>query len=254
MATETNDQWKLLDEKAAKAKESATSIQRIVAKMQQSITEGTLHKTDELKILIQDEILELGKQLTEISETTKSLRISSNELQKNVEALAKEYQISESIFSTTPNLVIYPHVIRFSESTKGPELAMGGEKFISNRPEFVFNKIKLHRKKPFNSEAFLKSLKAAYGLLIRNEGQREVSLESIRQVFSVSSDSVSKMSLEEFNTNLQILYSENTSGKKIEMPRFIAVAAAAKKYLLFGKDGSSISVGAISFSKSGSAE
>jgi hypothetical protein len=131
---------------------------------------------------------------------------------------------------------------------------MGGEKFISSRPDYVVNKIKLHRKKPFSGEAFLKSLKAAHDLLLRNEGQREVSLESIRQVFSVSSDSVSKMSFEEFNTNLQLLYSENISGTKIKMPRFIAVAAAAKKYLLFGKDGSSISVGAISFSKSGSTE
>jgi hypothetical protein len=93
VATESNDQWGLLDEKAAMAKESATSLQRSISKLQQSITEGLLHKTDELNDSIQAEILGLGKQLIEISETTKSLRISSNELHRTVEALAKDSQL-----------------------------------------------------------------------------------------------------------------------------------------------------------------
>lgn len=252
MEKETKNSWKLLDEQAALAKDTAAGLQRLIAKLQQACIEGALHKTAELSDSIQGKISEISRQIIELDAATKALRISSNDLQKSVEVSAKEQQISGSIFSSTPNLVVHPLVIRFNESDKGPELTIGGVRFISNRADYVIGEIKLHRKKAFNLEAFMKSLKAAYDLLLRSESQREVALEAIRQVLSINSDSTNRLSHEEFNLNLQLLYSENLSGKKIEMPKFVPVAAAARKYLLFGKDGSSISVGAISFTKAGS--
>ena len=99
---------------------------------------------------------------------------------------------------------------------------------------------------PFNPKVFLKSLRAAYGLLKRSDRQHEVSLEDIRQLISISHDSTSKLSVEQFGALLQRLYANTEKDLEIQLPRFIPVAAASRSYLLFRNDGSSISVGSMS--------
>ena len=64
---------------------------------------------------------------------------------------------------------------------------------------------------------------------------------------AISHDSTSRISKDQFSYLLQLFFASEQTAKDLPLPAFIPVAAAKIRYLLFNSDGTSISVGAVSF-------
>lgn len=250
--SEQNDRpWKLIEEIALNAKGSSNSLVKLTSKIQEICAEGSLNRYGEIAEKVAMEIAKLSAQIKSIENLISDVRKSANELQAEVEGLCKEPKISDTIFSSGPNLIVFPMIVRFGMNGLDPEINIGSEKIKSYRPDFIVKRIREQILKPFDAESFLKSVKAAYSLLLRSENQRDVSLEDIRQLIGISHDSTSRCSKEQFATYIQRLYSTDQSNPSLILPRFIPVAAATRSYLLIGRDGSSISVSSISFERTG---
>ena len=242
-----SNEWGGLDEQLANLKSTSDSFAKSILKMKEAIVEGSLRTYGDLALKLQNHLTEIDSKISAIGGQVSSLSTSNVDIQETVEKLCKEEMPSKPIFKTGNYLVVYPLVVRFEIRADSSLITVGSTTTSSIRPDYIVKMIKESLESPFNPKAFTKSLRAAFGLLKRSDKQQEVSLEEIRQIISISHDSTSKLSVEQFGALLQRLYSTSDSDLKAQMPRFIPVAAASQSYLLFKDDGSSISVGSVSF-------
>jgi hypothetical protein len=241
------NEWGALDEQIATLKSTSESVAKSILKMKEAVIEGSLRTYQDLDLKLQSQLTEMNSKISAIGGQVNALSASNVDLQETVEKLCKEQMLSEQIFKTGNYLVVYPLVVRFERRADAPLITVGSTSVTSIRPDFIVKQIKESLESPFNPKVLIKNLRAAFGLLKRSDKQQEVSLEDIRQLISISHDSTSKLSVEQFGALLQRLYSTSDIDLKAQMPRFIPVAAASQSYLLFKDDGSSISVGSISF-------
>lgn len=242
-----SNEWGDLDEQLADLKSTSELVAKSILKMKEAIIEGSLRAYQDLDVKLQTQLTELNSKIFAIGGQLNALSKSIVDIQESVEILCKEQKLSEHTFTTGAYLIVYPLVVRFEIRADSPLITVGSTTTTSNRPDYIVKIIKESLESPFNAKAFIKSLRAAFGLLKRSDKQQEVSLEEIRQMISISHDSTSRLSVEQFGALLQRLYSTSDSDLKAQLPRFIPVAAASQSYLLFKEDGSSISVGSVSF-------
>jgi hypothetical protein len=241
------NEWGALDEQIATLKTTSDSVAKSILKMKEAVIEGSLRTYQDLELKLQTQLAEMNSKISAIGGQVSALSTSNVDIQEIVEILCKEQMLSEHIFKTGNYLVVYPLVVRFERRADATLITVGSTSASSTRPDYIVKLIKESLESPFNPKVLIKSLRAAFGLLKRSDKQQEVSLEDIRQIISISHDSTSKLSVQQFGALLQRLYSNSDSDLKAQMPRFIPVAAASQSYLLFKNDGSSISVGALSF-------
>jgi len=242
-----SSEWVALDEQLANLKSTSDSVAKSILKMKEAIIDGSLRTYQDLDLKLQAQLTELNSKISAIGGKLSALSTSIVDIQESVEILCKDQKLSEHIFKTNTYLIVHPLVVRFEIRADTPLITVGSTTTSSIRPDHIVKMIKESLESPFNPKALIKSLRAAFGLLKRSDKQQEVSLEDIRQIISISHDSTSKLSVQQFGALLQRLYSNSDSDLKAQMPRFIPVAAAPQSYLLFKNDGSSISVGALSF-------
>ncbi|GEM_PF-2924867 len=241
------NEWSALDEQIATLKSTSDSVSKSILKITAAIIEGSFRTYEDIDLKLQTQLTEMSSKISAIGEQVSALSRSDIDIQKTVETLCKEQMLSDHIFKTGNYLVVYPLVVRFERRADVPLILIGSTLTSSIRPDYIVKLIKESLESQFNPKVFAKSLRTAFGLLKRSDKQKEVSLEDIRQVISISYDSTSKLSVEQFGALLQRLYSTSDSDLKAQIPQFIPVASASQSYLLFKDDGSSISVGAISF-------
>jgi hypothetical protein len=242
--------WNALDDLTAAAKTTVNTVSKLITKLQEISTEGSLGNFTEQSKSVLTELKRLDDQITHSQNLIDSLDCKVIELQNEVARLCVENKLSEKIFSSGPNLIVFPLVIHFGSNDKGIEVIAGGEKIKSSRADYIYEQIRLLIAKPIDPKSFLKSLKSAYSLLLKSENQRDVSLEEIRQVLNIGPDSTNQCSKEDFGAKIQILYGLYGDSIDPNLPKFTPVAAAARSYLLIGRDGTSITVGSVSFGSS----
>ena len=238
--------WSALDEQITTLKSASDSVAKGILKLKSSMTEGSVGTFQDSAQKLQAKLDEMNSKISDIGNQLSAFSLKTEEIRDSVERLCKDQKLSEHIFKTGTYLIVFPLVVRFENRTDVTRITVGSTTTTSIRPDYIVKLIKEALELPFNPKVFLKSLQAAYGLLKRSERQHEVSLEDIRQLISISYDSTSKLSVEQFEALLQRLYANSDSDLKGQLPQFIPVAAASQSYLLFKKDGSSISVGSIS--------
>jgi hypothetical protein len=244
--TALND-WVTWDEQLANLKSTADSVAKGILKLKQAMIEGSLGNYEDLALRLQTQLAEMNSKISAVGTQLNSFKTINSDVQDSVAKLCKEQMLSGNIFKTGTYLVVYPLVIRFEKRADALMITVGSTTTSSIRPDYIAKLIKESLESPFNPKVFIRSLRAAYGILKRSDKQQAVSLDDIRQVISISHDSTSKLSVEQFGALLQRLYSNSDHDLKAQIPQFIPVAAASQSYLLFKNDGSSISVGAISF-------
>ncbi len=242
--------WKALDDLTAAAKTTVNTVSKLITKLQEISTEGSLGNFTEQSKSVLTELKRLDEQITHSQNLIDSLDCKVIELQNEVARLCVENKLSEKIFSSGPNLIVFPLVIHFGSNDKGIEVIAGGEKIKSSRADYIYEQIRLLIAKPIDPKSFLKSLKSAYSLLLKSENQKDVSLEEIRQVMNIGPDSTNQCSKEEFGAKIQLLFGLYEDSIDPNLPKFTPVAAAARSYLLIGRDGTSITVGSVSFGSS----
>ena len=238
--------WSALDEQITTLKSASDSVAKGILKLKSSMTEGSVGTFQDSAQKLQAKLDEMNSKISDIGNQLSAFSLKTEEIRDSVERLCKDQKLSEHIFKTGTYLIVFPLVVRFEKKTDVTRITVGSTTTTSIRPDYIVKLIKEALELPFNPKVFLKSLQAAYGLLKRSERQHEVSLEDIRQLISISYDSTSKLSVEQFEALLQRLYANSDSDLKDQLPQFVPVAAASQSYLLFKKDGSSISVGSIS--------
>lgn len=241
------DSWKALEDLSTSAKTTASNVIKLISKIQEIATEGSLGRYEEVKKKLIAEIKQIDEQILSFERQIFGLNCKVAELQIEVEKLCHEYKISGKIFSSGPNLIVYPLVVHFGLSDKDIEIIIGSEKLKSNRADYIAKRIQIVYSKQIDPKNFLKSMRAAYTLLLKSENQKDVSLEEIRQLMSIGGDSTSQCSKDQFGAYLQTLYAQYGHSNEKDFPRFIPIAAAARSYLLIGRDGTSITVGSVSF-------
>jgi len=239
--------WQAIKEQSQLLKASASALSKLSVKLERACSEGSLGDVSTLGTQITDEISQIQDWKTSIAELADELKKSVANLQSEVESLCRSQQVSNHIFSTGSYLVVFPLVLRFDVSEGSPNVLIGSEKFKNFKAESVVEKITETLSKKFDSNVFLKSMYSAYLLLLKNEKQTDVSLEDIRQLMAINHDSTNRINKDQFSYLLQLLVSGEQATKDVPSPEFIPVAAAKTRYLLFYSDGTSISVGAVSF-------
>ena len=247
MANVSLDSWKALEDLSTSAKTSANNVVKLISKIQEIATEGSLWRYEEVKKKLIAEIEQVSEQILSFEHQIDGLNCKVTELQIEVEKMCYEYKISERIFSAGPNLIVFPLVVHFGLSDKDIEIIIGSEKLKSTRADYIAKRIQMIHSKQIDPKNFLKSMRAAYTLLLKSENQKDVSLEEIRQLMSIGGDSTTQCSKDQFGAYLQTLYGLYGHSNDSDFPRFIPIAAAARSYLLIGKDGTSITVGSVSF-------
>ena len=239
--------WQAIKEKSQSLKASASTLSKLSVKLEKVCSEGSLNEISTLGIQIAAEVSQLQDLESTIAEIADELKKSVVNLQSEVESLCRSKQISNNIFSAGSNLVVFPLVLRFNITEGSPNISIGSEKCKSFKAEAIVEKIAEALSKKFDPNVFLKSLHSAFLLLLKTERQTIVSLEDIRQLMAISHDSTSRISKDQFSYLLQLFFASEQTAKDLPSPAFIPVAAAKISYLLFNSDGTSISVGAVSF-------
>ena len=239
--------WQAIKDKSQLLKASAVTLSKLSLKLEKVCSEGSLSDIGTLGIQLTHEISQIQNLKTSIAELADELKKSVANLQSEVESLCRAKLISKNIFSTGSNLVVFPLVLRFDISEGSPNVLIGSEKLKSFKAESVVEKITETLSKKFDSNVFLKSMYSAYLLLLKNEKQTDVSLEDIRQLMAINHDSTNRINKDQFSYLLQLFVASKQIIKEVPSPDFIPVAAAKTRYLLFNSDGTSISVGAVSF-------
>jgi hypothetical protein len=243
--------WQAIKENSQLLKASASALAKLSVKLEKACSDGSLSDVSTLGIQITDEVSLIRDLKKTIADLADELKNSVASLQSEVESLCRSQQVSKHIFSTGSNLVVFPLVLKFSITEGSPSILIGSEKFKSFKAGSVVEKINEILSKKFDPSAFLKSMRYAYLMLLKNENQTDVSLEDIRQLMAISHESTNRISKDQFSYLLQLFVACEQTDKDLPVPQFKPVAAATTRFLIFKSDGTSISVGALSFDDQG---
>ena len=143
-----------------------------------------------------------------------------------------------SVQKVGERLFVNPIVVHFTNSSSGFETEIGGVTLISsdvlNVTEFILKKTD----EKFDGKRFWQSLIQMHQILSNLTNSSEVSLELIRQMFSLSSTDANSYKRTKFQSDLQRLYSSGiiSSDSKYECT-LKPVAADAMAYTIFDHSG-----------------
>lgn len=241
--------WRKIDDLTAEIEQLYKASLREVLKLKAAASEGATQKCAELLTKLQNDMNLLTSKVNSPMEFPDGDPKSRATFQARVEELCTAKQLSTHIFSSGHYLVVFPIVVNFDEINNEVVTKIGANRIRTTRPEFIVRKVAESLAAPFEISQFTKSLKTAWQLLLKNERQSEVSLEDIRKVISVTSESVSAYSQDQFTADLQRLFEFESNDARYQLPRLAPVAAASRQYLLFSRNGSSTNYGALSFNK-----
>ena len=241
------DTWTEVDNLIAEVVEIYKTSLQDVSKLKAAAAEGAAQKCREILNTLQSSINLLRDRLNSPMNFPVGDPKLRSVLQGCVEELCTLQGLSTDIFSSGHYLVVFPVVVNFDEINNKVVTKIGANRFRSTRPDFIVRKVSESLAAPFDKSQFTKSLKTAWQLLLKNERQSEVSLEDIRKAISVTSESVSSYSQDQFTADLQRLFEYESDDARNQLPRLTPVAAASRQYLLFKRNGSSTNYGALSF-------
>ena len=239
--------WSEVDDLIAEVEQLQKTSLRDISKLKAAASEGATQKCSELLTTLQTGINLLTDRLNSPMNFPVGDPQFRSVFQSRVEELCILQGLSTDIFSSSHYLVVFPVVVNFDEINNEVVTKIGANRFRTTRPDFIVRKVAESLATPFDKSQFAKSLKTAWQLLLKNERQSEVSLEDIRKAISVTSETVSSYSQDQFTADLQRLFEYESDDARNQLPRLTPVAAASRQYLLFKRNGSSTNYGALSF-------
>lgn len=243
-------EWAQLSETAREFSQQSDNIARIARAAFEASKKGDLSS-------IENRIEDASKAIKDLSLILAIFRSSSDDTKRATDSLQNVMQIAEGqirntffenvIYSIQNRLVVLPIVLTFNNSKKGIEVVIGDERIHSTKPSVILDFVRAELKRTFNAGQFVKSMHRAYEYIARGQKNIAVSLEEIRQLLSISRDSLNSYSVESFTHDLQRLYSNGpleTTTSKLE---FLSAPAAKQQFPIYLPTGNFINVAQVRF-------
>jgi len=240
MSLYVQGKMKLMDEDWKSFYESSTELSKVIKKISSAEKSGHyLSKLNSLESLslgllnFSDLVTRLvGKARDEVSS------FNPIEFQNLVLDRLKTLRPELSFQKVGERVFIAPIVVHFIDSNSGFETEIGGDGLVSsdvlNVSEFILKKLD----EKFDGKRFWQSLFQMHQILSNLTKSDEVSLELIRQMFSLSSTDANGYKRAKFQADLQRLYSSGvfSSDSKYECT-LKPTAADPKAYTIFDHSG-----------------
>ena len=228
------------------------------------VTRNTEHLSTALS---ESDVISAAKYVTDLldllPQLTTGVRDTAANLQQFKETVSGVDQLRESsfdiarttfpklqVFSCEGCLVVFPIVIKFESVKDDLRAIVSGVGVSTYSPHYVVQKIEEALKTPFDSGKFLRSLHAAYKTLSAITNRTSIPLEDIRQILSVTKESVNSYSRDMFEADLQRWNSTTSKEISGKSARLEHVAAARDGYPIISSTGSRSILSSLSFSQS----
>jgi hypothetical protein len=250
MENQFESAWNQLSEVAKDLSQQCDLLAKLGKSMLDSSKKGDLHfiesrmedLTKTAEILNQSRIA-LESELIRTRAETDSIE----EIMRCVEGEIKKLIPDLTLYSIQSRMVVFPIVATFEKNRKGVRVTVGEETVQSNKPSFIVEFIRSELKRGFNPNNFVKSMYRAQEYLSRGQKNVLVSLEDIRQLLSLSRDTLNSYSIESFTHDLQRLYATTNLEFGTLKVELASAAAARQQFPIFLEKGNFINVAQIRF-------
>lgn len=242
--------WAQLAETAKEFSQQSDSIARTARAAFEASKKGDLSS-------IENRIEDVSKAIQALSLNLSIFRSGAEDTKRETDSLQDFMKIAEEqirttfsdnvIYSIQNRLVVLPIVLTFNKSKRGIDIVIGDERIHSTKPSVILDFVRAELKRAFNAGQFVKSLYRAYESLARGHKNFAVSLEEIRQLLSISRDSLNSYSVESFTHDLQRLYSNGPLETATSKFEFLPAPAAKQQFPIYLPTGNFINVAHVRF-------
>ena len=247
------DQPKLLHEMGVDLVSLYKKVTRNIEHLSTALTESDVVGATKFVTELNDLLPQLTIGVSEASTGLQLLKESVtgiDYLRESSLVMARTTFPKQQVFVSEGCLVVFPIVVKFEVIKDDLRATVNGVGYSTYSPQRIVHKIEEALKTPFDSGKFLKSLHTAYKTLSAITNRTSIPLEDIRQVLSVTRESINSYSRDMFEADLQRWNS--TSSKEIsgKSARLEHVAAARDGYPIISSTGSRSTLSSISFPQS----
>lgn len=250
MENQFESTWNQLSEVAKDLSQQCDLLAKLGKSMLDSSKKGDLY-------FIESRLTDLNKATENLNQSRSALEAelsrtrtetdSIDGIMRCVEEEIKELFPDLTLYSIQSRMVVFPIVATFEKNKKGIGVTIGDETIQSNKPSFIVEFIRSELKRGFNPNNFVKSMYRAQEYLARGQKNALVSLEEIRQLLSISRESLNSYSIESFTHDLQRLYATTNLEFGTLKVELAPAAAARQQFPIFLEKGNFINVAQIRF-------
>jgi uncharacterized protein YukE len=151
------------------------------------------------------------------------------------------------VFVSENSLIIFPIVIKFEQTKEDIRIIIAGEATSTVSANRVADLVSAVMKDNFDPTKFLRSVYQAYKSISTMTGKRSVPLEDIRQVLSVTKETVNGYSSDSFESDLQRWNASDAKTVSGKTARLEHIAASRDGYPIISSNGARSLLSNISF-------
>lgn len=242
--------WNQLSEVAKDLSQQCDLLAKLGKSMLDSSKKGDLHFIESRMADLTKTAENLNQSQTALESELSRVRAETDsieEIMRCVEDEIKKLLPDLTLYSIQSRMFVYPIVATFEKNRKGIGVTVGEETIQSNKPSFIVEFIRSELKRGFNPNSFVKSMYRAQEYLSRGQKNALVSLEEIRQLLSITRETLNSYSIESFTHDLQRLYATTNLEFGTFMVELAPAAAARQQFPIFLEKGNLINVAQIRF-------